>query len=152
MNMLDLFTQRTALDYRGVEGLIAGRYVRGTVNLFIRHLDNSCNLAAKEIANLDDTVLDRMHRVLRLARKTRLASADVDRLAAASKLGAVDLGDAALRALADMTAVAADLRVGVSRLITWLGRRAVYETVPLRIRRQVVDQFEQLLGRAWSLE
>lgn len=120
MRMLDVFTRRSGLDYRGVEALIAGRYVRGAVNLFIRHLDNSCNLSAKEIINLDDTVLDRMHRLLRLAHRTGLAVQDIDRLAAAPRLGGNDLGDPAQRALADLAAVSADLGVGIDRLISWL--------------------------------
>jgi hypothetical protein len=120
MKKLDVFTERTGLDYRGVELLLTGSYVRKLVDLFVRHLDNSCNLAAKEIVNLDDVVLDRMHRVLRLARKTSFAPRDIDRLAAGSRLGAGDLGSAALRSLADLVRLSAELSVAVGRLITWL--------------------------------
>jgi peptidoglycan hydrolase-like protein with peptidoglycan-binding domain len=120
MKKLDLFTRRTGLEYRQVEQLLAGRYVRGPADLFIRHLDRSCNLGAKEIVNLDDVVLDRMHRVLRLARRTGIAARDVDRLAAGPRLGAGNLGSAALRSLARLVRLSADLGVEVGRLITWL--------------------------------
>jgi hypothetical protein len=88
--------------------------------LYIRHLDNTCDLSKKEIINLDDTVLDRIHREMRLARRIGLAVRDVDRLAAAPRLGASDLGSAALQALPELQRVATDLKVDVGRLITWL--------------------------------
>ncbi|WP_373498723.1 neuraminidase-like domain-containing protein [Desulfococcus sp.] len=122
MRMLDVFTSRTGLVYTEVEALLKGAWVRSGVDLYIRHLDNTCNLSAKEIVNLDDTVLDRMHRVLRLARRTGLSVRDIDRLAFAPSLGASDLGDAALRALPELQRLAADLKVDVGRLITWLDR------------------------------
>ena len=120
MGTLDVFTSRTGLEYHDVEELLTGTYVRSGVDLFIRHMDNTCNLSAKVIVNLDDAVLDRMHRVLRLARKTGLEPSDIDRLAAAPKLGNGDLGSGALRALALITGLSSELFVDVGRLITWL--------------------------------
>lgn len=122
MAKLDVFTQRTGLQYRELGPLLAGTYVRQGVDLFIRHLKNNCTLADKEIVNLDDNALDRMHRMLRLARKTGVSARDIDRLAAAPKLGAGDLGNAALLSLATLRRVSNDLKVGIGRLITWLDR------------------------------
>lgn len=122
MRMLDVFTSRTDLVYSEVDSLLKGAWVRSGVDLFIRHLDNTCNLSAKEIANLDDTVLDRMHRELRLARRSGLTVRDVDRLAFAPRLGASDLGSTALQALPELQRLATDLKVDVGRIITWLDR------------------------------
>jgi len=122
MRMLDVFTSRTGFVYTEVEALLKGAWVRSGVDLYIRHLDNTCNLSAKEIVNLDDTVLDRMHRELRLTRRTGLSVRDIDRLAFAPRLGASDLGNAALRALPELQRLAADLKVDFGRLITWLDR------------------------------
>lgn len=122
MRMLDVFTIRTGLTYEQVESFLSGEWVRGGVDLYIRHLDSTCNLSAKEIVNLDDSVLDRMHRELRLSRCTGLSVRDLDRLAAAPRLGASDLGSAALQALPELQRLAADLKVNVGRLITWLDR------------------------------
>lgn len=122
MRMLDVFTTRTGLVYTEVESLLKGTWVRSGVDLFIRHLDNTCNLSAKEIVNLDDTVLDRIHRELRLARRSGLSVRDVDRLAFAPRLGASDLGSAALKALPELQRLATDLKVNVGRVITWLDR------------------------------
>src|SRR5262249_3237036 len=108
--------------YANVDSLLKGAWVRSGVDLFIRHLDNTCNLSAKEIVNLDDTVLDRVHRELRLARRSGLSVRDVDRLAFAPRLGASDLGSAALQALPELQRLAADLKVDAGRIITWLDR------------------------------
>lgn len=122
MRMLDVFTSRTGLVYTEVESLLKGAWVRSGIDLFIRHLDNTCNLSAKEIVNLDDTVLDRIHRELRLARRTGLSVRDVDRLAIAPRLGGADLGSSALQALPELQRLAADLQLDVGRLMTWLDR------------------------------
>ncbi|GGC05314.1 neuraminidase-like domain-containing protein [Pseudoduganella buxea] len=125
MKRLDIFLDRTGLDYAGVEPLLARPWIAGGLDLFIRHLDSSCDLASKEIQHLDDAVLDRVHRVLRLARRTGLAPRDVDRLASAPRLGGGDLGAAALQALSTLLPLAAALAVEPARLITWLDRIAV---------------------------
>jgi hypothetical protein len=122
MRTLEVFTGRTGLEYAQVQSLIGGTWVRSGVDLWIRHLSNGCNLADKEIVNLDDKVLDRMHRVLRLSRRSGLTARDVDRLAAAARLGAMDLGSAALQALVSLLRTGADLKVEAGRLITWLDR------------------------------
>jgi hypothetical protein len=122
MRMLDVFTSRTGLDYTEVEPLLKGAWVRSSVALFIRHLDDTCDLSAKEIVNLDDTVLDRIHRAIRLARRSGLSVRDVDRLASASRLGASDLGSSALQALPELQRLAVDLKIEVGQIITWLDR------------------------------
>ena len=122
MSKLDVFCSRTGLDYDGVVALISRLWIRSGINLFIRHLDNSCDLAAKQIVGLTDAVLDRMHRELRLALRTGLSAREIDRLAAAGKLGAFDLGVAALRALPELQRLADVLSVDLGRLITWLDR------------------------------
>ena len=136
LQRLDRFTTHTGLSYSQVVDLIAIPWVRGQVvnlvarpshpwleggvNLFIRHLDTSCDLAQKLIVNLDDTVLDRVHRLLRLSRRTGLTAFDLARLAAATKLGNGNLGDPALLALATLRGLSADLSAPVEELITWL--------------------------------
>ncbi len=122
MAKLDLFSDRTGLDFKGIEQLLTGAYVRSGADLFVHHLDSGCNLANKQIENLDDTALDRIHRVLRLARKTGLTPRDIDRLAAGPRLGGADLGTAALRALAGLVRLSDDLKIDIPTLITWLDR------------------------------
>ena len=136
LERLDRFTIHTGLNYNQVVDLIALPWVRGQVvnlvasssdpwlkggvNLFIRHLDTSCDLAQKLIVNLNDTVLDRVHRLLRLSRRTGIAPFDLARLAVAPSLGNRTLGDPALLALATLRGLSVDLSVAVEELITWL--------------------------------
>ncbi|TXH36055.1 MAG: hypothetical protein E6Q92_11570 [Burkholderiaceae bacterium] len=138
MRWVDVFAVRTGLQLAEIEWLLRGRWVRSGVDLYIRQLgkteletrrpelapvtDTACNLSAREIVNLDDAALDRIHRELRLARRTGLSVRDLDRLAFAPRLGAADLGNAALQALPELQRLAADLKVDVGRLITWLDR------------------------------
>ncbi len=120
MRKMDVFLAKTRLEYRDAEALIAGAFVRGNLNLFIKHADLSPNLAARTINALNDTALDRIHRVLRLARRTRLPFADIDRLAKAANIGGNDLRDSALIALSKLKRLSGDLNVPVGTLITWL--------------------------------
>ena len=70
MTRVDHVLDKTGLSYKELELLLAFKFIDPADNLFIRHLDLSCDTAQKEIANLDDAALDRMHRFLRLQKKT----------------------------------------------------------------------------------
>jgi isochorismate synthase EntC len=50
--------------------LLALSFIDPNDKLFIKHLDLTCDTAKKEIANLDEAALDRIHRFLRLQKKT----------------------------------------------------------------------------------
>ncbi|MCZ8260624.1 MAG: neuraminidase-like domain-containing protein [Beijerinckiaceae bacterium] len=120
MRRMDVFLAKTGLEYRDAEALIAGAFVRGNLNLFIKHTDLSPNLATKTINALNDTALDRIHRVLRLARRSGLPVADIDRLARAANIGGNALGTPALIALAKLVRLSGDLLTPVGSLVTWL--------------------------------
>jgi peptidoglycan hydrolase-like protein with peptidoglycan-binding domain len=120
MKKLNVFLQRAGLEYRDAEALIGRKFVRMGLDLFIRHLDNTCTLSKKEIVNLDDAALDRIHRVLRLSRKTGISTRDIDRLAAGLRLGTGHLGTAALSSLATLQRLSTELQTDIATLITWL--------------------------------
>lgn len=120
MARLDVFSNKTGLDFPAIERLIALKFIRSGVNLYIRHNDNSCDLEKKEIVNLDEHVLDRIHRVMRLSQKTGLSIRDIDRLAAAPKLGNNQLDFACLSALAELLRISRKIDVEIPELITWL--------------------------------
>lgn len=120
MARLDVFSNKTGLDFPAIERLIALKFIRSGVNLYIRHNDNSCDLEKKEIVNLDEHVLDRMHRVMRLSRKTGLSIRDIDRLVAAPKLGNGQLDLVCLSALAELLRISRKIDIDISQLITWL--------------------------------
>src|SRR5690606_5618495 len=70
MTRVDHMLDKTGLSYKELDLLLALSFIDPDDNLFIRHLDLSCDTAQKEIANLNEGGLDRIHRFLRLQKKT----------------------------------------------------------------------------------
>ncbi|HEX6685156.1 MAG TPA: neuraminidase-like domain-containing protein [Candidatus Limnocylindrales bacterium] len=89
---LDNFLGRAQLDYRRLEELLALAWINPGDTMFIKHLDNGCELSHKTLENLDNPALDRLHRFLRLLRAPGVAEAGwtpplLDRAIRAAKLG-----------------------------------------------------------------
>ena len=70
MKVVDTFLTKTGLTYKELVLLLSLRFIDPAKNLFIKHLDLTCDTIKKEIANLNDVALDRIHRFLRLQKKT----------------------------------------------------------------------------------
>jgi hypothetical protein len=96
IKIVDAFVTKTELTYADLENLLDLAWLNPGNALFIRHLDNSCSLAKKEIQKLDAAALDRFHRFIRLWKKTRWTITAIDRLIRAAKIGAGTLDDACL--------------------------------------------------------
>ncbi len=94
MKVVDHFLTKTGLTYKQLETLLSLRFIDSSDNLFIKHADLSCDTEKKEIANLDEAVLDRIHRFLRLQKKTGWKFEVVDEILSQSKLGNGKLDDA----------------------------------------------------------
>ncbi|MBC7388476.1 MAG: hypothetical protein H7329_04635, partial [Opitutaceae bacterium] len=69
MKRVDHFLEKTGLTFKELGVLLALKFIDKDGNLFIKHADLSCDTAKKEIANLNETSLDRIHRFLRLQKK-----------------------------------------------------------------------------------
>ncbi|HEX5835251.1 MAG TPA: neuraminidase-like domain-containing protein [Pyrinomonadaceae bacterium] len=65
------FLNKTGLEYNDVLTLLDLRFINPGGNLVINHLDASCDLDQKVIQVLSPTILDRLHRFLRLWRKLK---------------------------------------------------------------------------------
>ena len=63
------FLLKTALEYNDLLALLDLKFINPTGDIFIQHLDGSCDTEKKTLQNLDLPKLDRMHRFLRLWRK-----------------------------------------------------------------------------------
>ncbi|MGH7800541.1 MAG: neuraminidase-like domain-containing protein [Thermodesulfobacteriota bacterium] len=87
MKVVDTFLTKSGLAYQQLDLLLSLRFIDPNDNLFIKHLDLSCDTAQKEIANLDDSALDRIHRFLRLQKKTGWKFETLDEIIWQSKLG-----------------------------------------------------------------
>lgn len=116
MKVVDSLITQAGIEYITLQELLGRAWLNPGATMFIRHLDNSCNLAKKEIQNLDDDALDRLHRFVRLSLKTGWASADLDRLIRAPRLGNDVLDDACLVSIRQINQLRARLGLSADEL------------------------------------
>jgi hypothetical protein len=95
LKVVDTFLHKTGLTYAELDRLLVLRFIDPLNILFIKHLDLSCDTVQKEIANLDDSILDRVHRFLRLQKKTGWKLEVLDEILSQPNLGKgkLDTGD-----------------------------------------------------------
>jgi hypothetical protein len=95
MKVVDTFLTKTGLTYNDLDLLLMLKFIDPAGNLFIQHLNLSCDTTQKVIANLDDTSLDRIHRFLRLQKKTGWKFETLDEIISQPALGnaKLDAGD-----------------------------------------------------------
>ena len=96
LKQADHFLDRTGLTYKELELLLKLKFIDKNENLFIRHNDLTCDTEKKEIANLDLDALDRIHRFLRLQKKTGWKFEVLDEIISQANLGSGDLDDPCL--------------------------------------------------------
>lgn len=119
MKVVDTFVTRTGLTYAQVEQLLALEWVNPGGVLFIRHLDETCDLTKKEIQNLDAPALDRIHRFLRLWKKAGWTMEALDRVIRAPLLGNGTLDDTCLVLVQQITQLVAQLRLSADEVCTF---------------------------------
>lgn len=66
-----IFSQKTGLEYTELLALLDLKFINPAGDIFIQHLDSSCDTDKKVIQELDAPKLDRLHRFLRLWRKLK---------------------------------------------------------------------------------
>ncbi|HTE58256.1 MAG TPA: neuraminidase-like domain-containing protein [Verrucomicrobiae bacterium] len=121
MKVVDTFLSKTGLSYEELVRLLTLKFIDPTDKLFIKHLDLSCDTTKKEIAGLDDTVLDRTHRFLRLQKQTDWKLETLDEVISQSNLGAGNLNDATLQIAADLLEITEETGIKVDELIGGYG-------------------------------
>jgi len=121
MKRVDHFLDKTGLAYKDLDLLLSLRFIDPTNNLFIKHLDLSCDTAKKEIANLDEAALDRIHRFLRLQKKTGWKLEVIDEIISQTKLGNGTLNDACLVKAANLLKLSEKTGIKVEELIGFYG-------------------------------
>ena len=93
MSNVKAFLDPTGLEYEDLLRLLSMEFINPGSALTITHLDDSCDTAQKTIAGLDAPALDRIHRFLRLWRRTGLQMWELDLLIAHPAFGAGALGE-----------------------------------------------------------
>jgi hypothetical protein len=124
IKVVDTFLTKTGLAFADLQELLIRAWINPGNALFIRSLDNSCELTKKEIENLDAAALDRLHRFIRLWQKTGWTTAALDRAIRASRLGNGALDDACLVHLERIGQLQAKLGLAVDELCN------LYDVIP----------------------
>jgi hypothetical protein len=78
MSKVDVFLDRTGLDFNGLQKLLSLQFVNPGGVIVINNLDDSCDTDKKTLQVLDLNALDRIHRFLRLWRKLGWEMWEVD--------------------------------------------------------------------------
>ena len=102
MKRVDHFLDKTGLSYKELELFLSLKFIDPYNKLFIEHLDLSCNTEQKEIANLDEKVLDRIHRFLRMQKKIKWKFEILDEVISQTNLGNKSLDNNCLIKVADL--------------------------------------------------
>lgn len=87
MKRVDHFLYKTGLTYKELDLMLTLKFIDPSDNLFIKNLDLTCDCEQKEIANLDEAALDRIHRFLRFQKKTGWKFEVLDEIISQPKLG-----------------------------------------------------------------
>ncbi|MEN6376361.1 MAG: hypothetical protein ABFD75_16485, partial [Smithella sp.] len=121
MKRIDHFLDKTGLTYKDLDLLLALGFIDPADNLFIQHLDLSCDTAKKEIANLNVAALDRIHRFLRWQKKTGWKLEVLDEIISQTKLGNGTLNDACLVKAADLLKLSEQTGIEIDELTGFYG-------------------------------
>jgi hypothetical protein len=137
VKVVENFLTKTGLAYAELQELLACEWVNPGAGMFIRYLDNSvdvnnqnmlrldvCDLTRQEIQNLDNTALDRLHRFIRLWKKTGWSSSVLDRVVRAPRLGNGLLDDACLVRLQQLVRLQTRLGIQADELCNF------YDIIP----------------------
>jgi Tc toxin complex TcA C-terminal TcB-binding domain/Neuraminidase-like domain/Salmonella virulence plasmid 28.1kDa A protein len=84
---VDDFEHASGLQYSDILDLLELGFINPTRNIVIQHDDLGCNTATQHLINLDPGVFDRMHRFIRLWRKTGFAMNELDALIMSPAIG-----------------------------------------------------------------
>lgn len=121
MKVVATMLDKTGLSYKELQGLLALSFINPNGTLFIKHLDNTCDTAHKEIANLDANALDRIHRFLRLAKKTGWQPDVLNEVIMQPQLGNTALDNPCLVVMAAMVEVKEHTGIKLEHLVGFYG-------------------------------
>lgn len=121
LKQVNHFLDRTGLTYKELDLLLKLKFIDKDKNLFIKHNDLSCDTEKKEIANLNLDAIDRIHRFLRLQKKTSLKFETLDAIISQTNLGNGLLNDSCLIKAAQLKEISAKTNLKIDELIGCFG-------------------------------
>lgn len=122
MKVVDTFLTKTGLSYKELVRLLVLEFIDPDDKLFVKHLDLSADTTQKEIAGLDDAALDRIHRFLRLQKKTGWKLETLNAIITQTNLGGTNLNDATLQKAAALKQISQATKLKVDELVGWYGQ------------------------------
>lgn len=121
MKVVDNMLRKTELSYTALNNLLSLTFINPDDKLFIQHLDTGCDTTQKEIANLDDAALDRIHRFLRLTKLTGWKQEVLNEVIMQTKLGNKKLDDPCLVTLSKLQSINQSTGIKREELIGFYG-------------------------------
>ena len=123
LKRVDHFLDKTGLSYKELDLLLKLKFIEKSNNLYIKHNDiTSADTATKEIVNLDINALDRMHRFLRLQKKTGIKLEVLDEIISQKNLGNGILDDNCLIKIAQLNKISEKTKIKIEELIGCFGK------------------------------
>ena len=121
LKQVDHFLYRTGVTYKELDLLLKLKFIDKNGNLFIKHNDLTCDAEQKEITNLNLDALDRIHRFLRLQKKTGWKFEVLDAIISQVKLGNGLLNDSCLIKAAQLKEISEKTNTKIEELIGCFG-------------------------------
>jgi hypothetical protein len=121
LKKVDQFLDRTGLTYKELDLLLKLPFIDQNDNLFIKHDDLSCDTSKKVIENLDLDVLDRLHRFLRLQKKTGWNHELIEELVSQQNFGKGFLKDTCLIKAAQLMEISEKTMIKMEELVGCFG-------------------------------
>lgn len=111
--------RRTGLDFESMRSLLALPFIDPNSNLEIQFEDADCDLDRATVSNFNNAAAERIHRFVRLWRKTKWSIEELG--AIMESLNANAITDSVLIQLDELQQLQNDLRVDLPVLLSWLG-------------------------------
>ncbi len=121
MQVVSTFLTKSGLSYADLVIFLSLKFINQTDNLFIQNLDMSCDTTQKQIANLSDPALDRIHRFLRLQKITGWGFDTLDAIISQSNLGNGVLDDSCLMKAAALVSITQATGLSLQELMGFYG-------------------------------
>jgi len=128
MKQLDQFLSKTGLSFQQADLLLSLKFIDPLANLFIRNEAglSSCDTAQKSIPNLNRGALDRIHRFLRLQKRTGWRFETLNEIIRQPRLGNGVLNNACIVHAADLSEIAQKTGISLDELVGF------YQQIPFQ--------------------
>ncbi|WP_205513239.1 neuraminidase-like domain-containing protein [Longitalea arenae] len=131
IDVVAVFLAKSGLEYTQLLTLLEQRFINPAYDSKVVHNDATADLNNKNISNLDNNKLDRIHRFLRLWRKTGWQMWELDMVLMNSRIGNTVLDEAFLIKLQHFMKLKTAMNKPVQDLVAWYGDLSISGAKPL---------------------